>query len=587
MKQIQFVYKDAEGFEEELRKLCQWHKSDLYSRVYFQIFSGTLDRDMISYLCRKIEETIPAALYAGCSSFGNIVEGNFSAAEIAISCTFFEYPTTQIELLQYTLTAESQAEVARELVREVEARPWVKAVELLTTIRDKSMTALCDGISELREDVAVFGGGALCGDISSTEACVFSKAGGYQKNGIVFILLGGEDFHVDTNFITGWKPLGGYLNVTSADGCILKELNHRPAYETYYKYLHIENDKDFFVNTLEFPFFYHLHGIDIMRAPVTSNADGSLVMTSDMGENVKARLAYGDPWTILDVTQEEGNRLLKFAPDCIFVFSCAGRRTFWGDREVGKETEPYQMVAPTSGFYTMGEFLRTGKYLNQHNVTQVLAAMREGEPRSHPEKPALKPSREFRGRISIINRMATFVKTTTEELEELNRQLTAMAVTDGLTGLYNRTEIQRQITKAIDEDRQEDVYLIMMDLDYFKKVNNLYGHKAGDDVLKGTAGVIKPEAGILRPGDTAGRWGGEEFMMLLHAGDPAEVRDMAETIRKSISKLVFEGVGSVTASLGAIRVRKGEQADKACMRADEALYEAKGSGRNRVVFYGE
>ena len=585
MKQLQFEYTDDERFEKELRKISQWQKSNLCSMVLFQIFTAVLDEGKIRRLCQKIEEALPEALYAGCSSFGNILEGDFSGPGITLTCTFFEYATTRVALLQYPLCAETQARVAEELRREVAETPWVKGIELLTTIRGMSMTTLCEGLSALKEDIQIFGGGAFCGDINGNDACVFSKAGGYMENGIVFVLLGGEDFHLETNFLTGWKPLGSYLNVTAADGCILKELNHRSAYETYYKYLHIQNDKDFFVHTLEFPFFYHYHGIDIMRAPVSSNPDGSLVMTSDIAPNVMARIAYGDPWTILDETMEEGRRLLKFSPECIFVFSCAGRRTFWGDREVGKETAAYQMVAPTSGFYTMGEFLRTGKYLNQHNVTQVLAAMREGEPRRRSETELIQPAREFRGRVSIINRMATFVKTATEELEEANRRLAAAAVTDGLTGLYNRTEIQRRVTEAIDEEKRENLYLIMLDLDFFKRVNDVYGHKAGDDVLKGASGVLKEGAGILGEGATVGRWGGEEFMVLLPAEDPAEVRRLAERIRRAISELVFDRVGSVTASLGVVKVRAGEEADKACIRVDEALYDAKGSGRNRVVFH--
>ena len=185
---------------------------------------------------------------------------------------------------------------------------------------------------------------------------------------------------------------------------------HRPAYEIYYKYLHIRNDEFFFNNTLEFPFLYRHNGIDIMRAPVASNPDGSLTMTSDMSQDVQARIAYGDPWTILDSVWKEGNKILQFAPECIFVFSCAARRTFWGNNEVGKETEPYQRIAPTSGFYTSGEFLRTGDNVNQHNVTQVIAAMREGEPKELPEKELSMDERTFEGKVSMINRMATFIK---------------------------------------------------------------------------------------------------------------------------------------------------------------------------------
>lgn len=583
MKQIQFTYKDERTFDEELRRVRQWHDSHLYSITLFHIYTLKVDEEKVTHVCDRIKSVLPNALIAGCSVFGSIHNGDFCDAELMISCTFYEYATTRMEIIQYHLDQDNHEEVADSMVRKVNECSWVKAIEMLVTIRGMSMTGLCDGLSKIREGVEIFGGGALCDDINSNDACVFSGTGGYSEHGVVFILMGGEDLHLELSYITGWKPLGSYLQVTAADGCILKELNHKPAYETYYKYLHIENDEDFFLNTLEFPFFYHYHGIDIMRAPVTSNPDGSLVMTSDMNSGVEARIAYGDPWTILDATQDEAKRLLSLVPEAIFVFSCAGRRTFWGDNEAGKETMYYQKVASTSGFYTSGEFLRTGKYLNQHNVTQVIAAIREGEPRNVEHKSIGTPHRGFRGRVSIINRMATFIRATTQELEELNAQLSRMALTDGLTGLFNRREIQRRISEEIDNETNGDIYLIMLDLDHFKRVNDKFGHNMGDEVLACTSRVLKKEGGVLREGDVSGRWGGEEFMILVHSSDEEEVRMLAERIREGIAAIVYDGPGCVTASVGVTRVIPGESASKAETRVDEALYEAKETGRNKVV----
>ncbi len=584
MKQIQFVFKDEDSFNEDLRKIRQWNDSHLCAELLFHIFTGKKDREKIDHVCGLIKGALPHALYVGCSAYGSIVYGDFSDAEITVSCTFFEYGSSRVEILQYPLSPESLSDVSASLVKKVDDRPWVKGIEMLTTIRGMSMTELCEGLSEVREGVEIFGGGALVDDINGDETCVFSSTDGYSDHGIVFILLGGDDLQLNVSFITGWKPLGSYLNVTSAEGSILRELNNKPAYETYYKYLHIENNDDFFLNTLEFPFFYHYNGIDIMRAPVSSNPDGSLVMTSDMNSGVKARIAYGDPWTILDATQDKAVDLLPFVPECILIFSCAGRRTFWGDNEAGKETLAYQQVAPTSGFYTSGEFLRTGKNLNQHNVTQVIAAIREGIPKPSDQKTIGKQNKGFRGRVSIINRMATFIKATTEELEELNQQLSDMAKTDALTGLFNRGEIQKRIIDEISADNKENIYLIMLDLDHFKRVNDEYGHGEGDMVLKATASVLKAETGILDRGAASGRWGGEEFMVMTVASGKEEALAIAEKIRKGIASNRFELAGSVTASLGVTRIEDKESPDAAFIRVDKALYEAKEGGRNRVVY---
>jgi len=480
MKQIQLTFRDDKTFEEELQKLQHWVKSNLFSKVLIQIFTEILDHSRIDHITERIEQALPEALYAGCSSNGNIVNGDFSGGTFAVICTLIEYPSTKVELLQYPMYPDTQAGIAERLADEVDKRPWVKAVELLGTIRGMSMTPFCEGLSRIRKDVQIFGGGAFCKDRAKDDACVFSKAGGYQEKGVVFILFGGDDFHAECSFVTGWKPLSSFMDVTATDGNILKELNHRPAYDLYYKYLHIRNDENFFHNTLEFPFIYRYHGIDIMRAPMASTPDGCLIMTSDMAQNIRARIAYGDPWTVLDTVWQEGNRILQFSPECIFVFSCAARRAYWGDKEVGKETEPYQMVAPTSGFFTSGEFLRTGGYVNQHNVTQVIAAMREGDAKERPEKELRMAELPVEGKLSMISRMATFIKATTEELEKL----ISATEYDELTGLYNQSFFYEFANRFYREQPDKPADAIVVNINQFHSVNELHGRDFGDKVLR-------------------------------------------------------------------------------------------------------
>ena len=212
MKQIQFTFRDDKTLVEELRKIRQWVRSNLCSKVLIQIYTEILDRNRIEHVCETIGRMLPEAIYAGCSSNGNIVNGDFSGGSIAVICSLFEYPSTKIELLQYPMLPGAQENVAEKLAAEVEKRPWVKAVELLVTIRGMSMTSLCEGLTRVRKGVQIFGGGAFCEDLEKDDACVFSKAKGYQEKGIVFILFGGDDLHVESSYVTGWKPLGSFLN---------------------------------------------------------------------------------------------------------------------------------------------------------------------------------------------------------------------------------------------------------------------------------------------------------------------------------------------------------------------------------------
>jgi GGDEF domain-containing protein len=469
-----------------------------------------------------------------------------------------------------------------------------------------SLTPLCDALHDIDESVAIFGGGAFNPDLSRNDACVFSSVGGYSERGILVLLVGGEDFRVSTTHVAGWKPLGREFLVTKAENALLFELDGKPAYDAYYRYLNILKDEHFFSNTLEFPFFYRHNGINILRAPIHCNEDGTLVMTSDVDENVKARLAYGDPWTILNSVRKEGQKIGEFKPDIIKIFSCAARRTFWGKEEISNETLPFQSIAPTSGFYTSGEFLRTNGFVNQHNVTLVIAAMREGVGDEHCRFDMALDS--FTGQVSMVNRLATFIDAATQELAEANAKLSLMAISDSLSRLFNRGEIQRRINECI--SRGTPACLVMLDIDNFKQINDTYGHKEGDNVIVGLSGVLKKmahEMGILGLDSisydividaesskeekksllddiktSAGRWGGEEFMVLLQEVSLEKALDFAEQVRKAFSAIEFKKAGHRSVSMGVIEIQKGESADSAYVRVDQALYKAKENGRDQV-----
>lgn len=582
MKQFQFEFSGVGKLKRELDKINQWRKSKVTSAVVFSIYAENIDQEQIDLACEIIESEMPDAQYLGCSTNGTITEGRLSDSPFVVVCTICEYPSTQVHLLQYPLSEDNALDAIENLKKELEKRPWVKAIELLATIRGMSMTPFCEACTEINPDIQIFGGGAFNIDLNNDNACVFSKARGYSEKGVVFLLCGGDDLNIHTTHITGWKPLGREFLVTKANGSILQELDGKPAYDAYYKYLNIPNNEHFFYNTLEFPFFYKHHGINILRAPIASNADGSLTMTSNIEENVYARIAYGDPWTILNSIEEGGRKIAEFQPEILKVFSCAARRTFWGNDEISKETGPFQSIAPTSGFYTSGEFLRTDKDLIQHNVTLVIAAMREGpiDDKVHFEM----DSENFSGKVSMISRLAKFIEAATAELAEANQKLAKMAIEDSLTNLCNRAETQRRIREALEDynNTGKKVSLIMMDIDNFKMVNDTYGHKEGDNVILGLTKVIKETVEKSNPDASCGRWGGEEFMVVLPGIDCHKAAEIANEIRTSFAAILFPKARRKTISVGVVEALRGENADMVCVRVDSALYEAKNNGKNQV-----
>gem|GEM_PF-5432420 len=169
----------------------------------------------------------------------------------------------------------------------------------------------------------------------------------------------------------------------------------------------------------------------------------------------------------------------------------------------------------------------------------------------------------------------------TRSLEEKSHELERLATTDSLTGLHNRRGFTRLFEHHLRELVRYDVAscLVIVDIDFFKRINDQYGHKAGDMVLAELTALIGKQ---LRASDVFGRWGGEEFSMLLSHTPQDHAMEMCQRLRASLAQANFEGVGQVTASFGLTRIHKDDSLDSALIRADQALYKAKQNGRNRV-----
>ena len=192
-------------------------------------------------------------------------------------------------------------------------------------------------------------------------------------------------------------------------------------------------------------------------------------------------------------------------------------------------------------------------------------------------------------RQELLARVATQVRRHryTEQLRLTVRASMEMAVTDALTGLYNRRYLESQLSQLIEQsaDRGRGLSLLTLDIDFFKSVNDTYGHDAGDRVLQEVAGRIR---GCVRSGDLACRTGGEEFVVVLPGADLGVAEKVGERIRKAIAAKPFMlGPGShltVTASLGVSALSSmPDTVEDLLKRADRALYRAKREGRNRVV----
>jgi diguanylate cyclase (GGDEF)-like protein len=165
---------------------------------------------------------------------------------------------------------------------------------------------------------------------------------------------------------------------------------------------------------------------------------------------------------------------------------------------------------------------------------------------------------------------------------ELQRRLLAQAITDPLTGAYNRRYMEARLEEALQGARRrpEPVSLLMVDVDHFKRVNDEHGHKAGDGVLRGLVQLLRHRA---RAVDLLFRMGGEEFVLLLPDTPEDAAAGVAEELRRAIAATALLDGKVVTASLGVAAARPDDTVESWLRAADAAMYAAKEAGRNRVA----
>ena len=165
------------------------------------------------------------------------------------------------------------------------------------------------------------------------------------------------------------------------------------------------------------------------------------------------------------------------------------------------------------------------------------------------------------------------------------RQLKLSAMTDALTGVASRRRIEDELTSALAlQTPASPVSVVVVDIDYFKRVNDSFGHNVGDDVLRGIARLIQQRVRLV---DVIGRWGGEEFVIVCRRTPAKGAVELAERLRERIADYAFPLAGPQTASFGIAEARPGDTVQTLFARADAALYQAKHGGRNRVFVAAE
>lgn len=578
MKQLAFSIKtseDADDCLQEFSRKCP----EQHSAILISIFSSWHDESSVMPIADKLREALPDAIIVCSSTAGEILGGRVSVGTTILH--FMVFSSTRLQVRAIDLAAASAEKGISSLLAACKGKEIPAGVELLIANNDVRLYQFLRRLQELPRNIPIFGG--VAGNIDKASPYVIAD-GKVLRGGIVALLFIGQDLNIQVNTCRGWRSLGPWFQITSMKAeNVIAELDNRPALLVYEKYLAISRE-DFEQDNLLFPLLLQRNGHRLLRLPATATPEGALIISADCRPGERVRLAYGDPSELIDASQDMQGDIAAFEPQAIMLFNCVTRRFFLRNA-ANNELQPFQDIATCVGFYTGGEVARQDDGdTSLLNMTLVAVSLREGARTAQTARaPSSVPSvKSLSGTMKLVRHLTHFITMTSQELELANQQLAELATMDRLTGLYNRGEIESILQNELSDRRRNKKHIsgIMVDLDDFKRINDTHGHDVGDQVLKWTGRVLRNN---IRRGDAAGRWGGEEFFIVLTEAPLATAINVAERIReKLIEGFTLPDGNRVTASFGVAEFSEHSSHMDFYRLLDANLYRAKREGKNRV-----
>ena len=546
------------------------------SQLLIQIFTGNNDLAFIMQLTTFFANHFPLSHLIGSTTDGEIKDGYVTTDKTVISFSLFETVKLKTFICD---TFENYFQAGKNLASTIVEEDTKVIISFIDGLEGNGEEYL-KGIDSIAKKVIVSGG--LAGNNATfTKTYIFTKDKVFSK-GVIGVSLSSNTLHVFTDFSFDWSAMGKKLTITKAKDNRVFTIDGRTAVETYIYYLGEDIGKQLPYIGIEFPLVIQRDGLNIARAPIGKEEDGSLIFAGNLHEGDEVKFGYGDFDTILGKTQDHIDKLYNVSVESIFLYSCMARRRFIQEA-IEHETLVYNKIAPTNGFYTYGEFYSCAGNKELLNQSMSLLALSESS-KLNTKKITFNPELS---KSSTIRALSHLISVSTQEIDHIQKELNVLASTDPLTKLYNRryfSDISANIFNILKRDHKP-LSIIMLDIDKFKKINDTYGHKVGDLVLVKLSELLKNS---LRTSDIICRYGGEEFVVLLPKTDLQGAAIVAENIRKTVEASIIavdNNTLKFTISLGVSEVsfEKEQSVEQPINRADDAMYVAKNSGRNRVV----
>ncbi|MFA7084940.1 MAG: FIST N-terminal domain-containing protein [Arcobacteraceae bacterium] len=420
MQCYSLIYENKEKLFEFISK----NKLTNFENILIQVFTGINEYDYIEKLQHTLLEVLPNAKIIGATTSGEILQDQIYDGSTVISISTFLHTKilTTIEYFEnssFELGFNMMQSIQKKALHEKEA---LKVVISFTDGLNTNAEEYLKGLASVNNEVTVAGG--MAGDNSLfIQTYVFNERHISSKGAVSAALFNSKlCVHTDYNF--SWQTLGKSHTVQKSDKNRVYLIDNKTAVEFYAYYLGEDIANMLPAVGIEFPIVIQKDGLNIARAVTQKYPDGSLGFAGNVKQGSKIKFGYGNIQLILNQGLLKAERLAQKPIESIFVYSCMARK-FLLKEEISNEIKPLQAIAPTSGFFTYGEFFYAHKNTRLLNQSMTILALSENPHKvSKTTKEEQKP---FKGQEHLdfhrIQALSHLIGKTSNELEELNATL--------------------------------------------------------------------------------------------------------------------------------------------------------------------
>ncbi len=510
------------------------------ARLLLQLFCANVDKDFIQSIQSFLNNNLPSCSLIGTTTDGVINESEiYCATKSVVTFSIFEQTDLKTKLVTHdnseNCSYDTGISIASALYNED-----VKTIICFADGLNINGEEFISAVETIMPDVVIAGG--LAGDNGELKNTLVFDRKKISDRGIVAVALINPSLFVGSNYNFDWIPIGKKMRVTKAVKNRVYELDGQPIVDVYAKYMGKDLIKQLPHIGMEFPLILQKGDVSVGRAVIAKHDDGSLTFAGNIDEYEIVRFGVGDIGSILNNARYTAHSFLE-KKQCrvegVFIYSCMARRRFL-DKHATQELESITQLGATSGFFTYGEFFHfqgKNQFLNGTMTYLMLA--------EHCTKRDDFKIDKHSSVRSIVRTtqyiLANLVNTISNELAELNENLEQriresstyifrQAYFDKLTGLPNRISLIDTLDNHLGE------MVVLINIDNFSIINDFYGYKVGDQILKQIAELLQKYASDYE--FKAFKLPSDEFALIL------DIKNHQAVIEKHLKELLVKIEGT-------------------------------------------